>query len=351
MKEKHLFFWFAVFSLSWLCCFLRIAHSDTSEKREKASDDSTPRQRFAFALIGDHPYDATQEAKVPFLMAELDAAKIAFVIHDGDFKSGSSLCDDATFLSRYTLFQSSRHPFIYLFGDNEWADCHRTAAGGFDPLERLARLRSIFTQGNVSLGRKTLPLTRQSDNPRYAKFRENVRWTYGEVLFVGFNIPGSNNNFPPYPTTLTDAQKAANLVEATERNEANVAWLDEAFTIAEDKKLRGLLLALQANMFVSPPSDTTLDGYQAFLAALEGEMRAFGKPVVLVHGDTHYFRIDKPTPQPSGGDPNGNRLLRLANFTRVETFGSPDVNWVCGMVDTKNPKLFSFIPQQVESER
>ena len=31
-----------------------------------------------------------------------------------------------------------------------------------------------------------------------------------------------------------------------------------------------------------------------FLAALEKETVAFGKPVVYVHGDTHIFRVDKP---------------------------------------------------------
>lgn len=40
---------------------------------------------------------------------------------------------------------------------------------------------------------------------------------------------------------------------------------------------------------------------------------AFGKPVAYVHGDSHYFRIDKPLL-----DANGIRAL---NFTRVETFG------------------------------
>jgi hypothetical protein len=314
------------------------------------ADGPGSRHPFEFALIGDHPYDAAQEAKVPFLMADLDAAKIAFVIHVGDFKSGSSVCSDALFLSRYNLFQSSRHPFIYLFGDNEWTDCHRTAAGGFDPLERLVKLRHIFTQGNTSLGRNVLPLTRQSDNPHYATFRENVRWIYGEVLFVGFNIPGSNNNFPPYAATLTDAQQAANLVEATERNEANLDWLNDAFALAVDKNLRGIVFAMQANPFVFQPKGTTLDGYQAFLAALTKETQVFGKPVVLVHGDTHYFRIDEPLPHPSDDAPNGNRTLRLPNFTRVETFGSPDVHWVRGVVDTKNPALFSFTPQRVETD-
>ena len=342
-------FCFATIASVVLAVMLCMAVRADSRRSEDDNERESGKNTFAFALIGDHPYDATQAAKVPHLTAELDAAKIAFVIHDGDFKSGSSLCDDATFLDRYNLFQSSQHPFVYLFGDNEWTDCHRTAAGHFDPLERLTKLRSIFTQGNTSLGKKVLPLTRQSENPQYAKFRENVRWTYGNVLFVGFNIPGSNNNFPPYASTLSDQQKAANQAEATERNQANLAWLHEAFVFTTQNKLRGVLLALQADMFVFPLTDSNLDGYNSFLAALERETQAFGKPVALVHGDSHHFRIDKPLPQPI--DPNGNRTLRLTNFTRVETFGSPDVHWVRGIVDEKNPELFSFIPEIVEANR
>ena len=328
--------------------------STTVQPDTRSSDDDGREARkrtFAFALIGDHPYDAMQAAKVPTLFAALDAAEIEFVIHDGDFKSGSSLCDDATFLDRYHLFQSSAHPFIYLFGDNEWTDCHRSGAGGFDPVERLAKLRRMFTQGPMSLGKKVLPLTRQSEDPRYATFRENVRWLYGNVVFVGFNIPGGNNNFPPYAATLSEQQQAANLAEAEERNQANLAWLREAFAVATQNHLRGVLLVLQANMFALPPlpPGAKRDGYHSFLAALENEVYSFGKPVVLVHGDSHHFRIDRPFPQPI--DPNSKRNVRLPNFTRVETFGSPEVHWVRGIVDEKNPEVFSFVPEFIEANR
>ena len=45
----------------------------------------------------------------------------------------------------------------------------------YGPLERLAKLRQMFFQGDQSLGRCTLRLMRQSEDTRYAKFRENVR--------------------------------------------------------------------------------------------------------------------------------------------------------------------------------
>ena len=55
------------------------------------------------------------------------------------------------------------------------------------------------------------------------------------------------------------------------------------------------------------------DGFQDFLTALRTEVIAFRRPVAYVHGDSHYFRIDKPFLDSLG--------RRLENFTRVETFG------------------------------
>ena len=80
-------------------------------------------------------------------------------------------------------------------------------------------------------------------------------------------------------------------------------------------------------------------------------MIEFGRPVALVHGDSHYFRVDKPLL-----DRNG---FRIENFTRVETPGdnsptnnvdnSNDVHWVKVTVDSSNPELFSFEQEVVEA--
>jgi hypothetical protein len=301
-----------------------------------SNDPAQPTSGFEFAIIGDLPYNAQEEAKFPELVAAINRANVAFVVHNGDFKSGSSPCTDALFSQRHELFQTFKHPLIYVFGDNEWTDCHRS---GSDPLERLAKLREIFSQENASLGQSPLPLTRQSDTPVFSKFRENVRWRLGRIIFIGLNIPGSNNNFP---TTLRSGVSVGNREEYTECNAANLAWLRESFALATQDGSLGLMLFLQGNPFPFTPSDSNLDGFEEFLASLEAETLKFTKPVVLAHGDTHYFRVDKPLPRP---DPDGNRRTRIVNFTRVENFGSPDVSWVRGIVDPHDPKLFSFKPE------
>jgi hypothetical protein len=52
-------------------------------------------------------------------------------------------------------FNALPHPLIYTPGDNEWTDCHEGRnVAGLDPLERLAKLRTVFFQGERSLGQK-----------------------------------------------------------------------------------------------------------------------------------------------------------------------------------------------------
>ncbi|MGL5063782.1 MAG: hypothetical protein ACRC62_27665 [Microcoleus sp.] len=296
---------------------------------------NSPNRPFEFALIGDLPYSVEQEAKFPNLIADIDKSPAAFVIHDGDIKNGSSLCDDATFLSRKQLFQNFNIPFILVYGDNEWTDCHRDNNGSYDPIERLAKLREIFNQDSQSLGKRTLTLTRQSENPQFAKYRENVRWIYNGIVFFTINMPGSNNNLGRTP----EQDK-----EYADRNAANLAWMKECFALAQRNNSKGIVLVAQANPgFELDPADKKRSGYNDFIATLETATRNFAGQVVFVHGDTHYFRIDKPLPRFT----DETQILRLKNFTRVETFGSPNVHWLRGFYDPQNPNVFEFKQQIV----
>lgn len=282
---------------------------------------------FDFALIGDVPYTDDQATNLfPNMIRELNAAKLEFVVHDGDIKSGSVPCDDAVYEARLRDFQSFAHPFIYVPGDNEWTDCAR-ATNGFDPEERLQRLRDVFMRGEHSLGQRKLPLMRQSNEPRFAEFRENVRWTMGDVTFVTLNVQGSLNNFGKR--------------EFAERNTANLAWLKESFAFATIENRRAVMVIIQANPLPERGSTNRIHaGYRDFVAALEKETLAFQKPVVLVHGDSHYFRIDKPLY-------GAKSKRRIENFTRVETFGNPDVHWLRVTVDPHDPNVFTFRPQMI----
>jgi hypothetical protein len=304
--------------------------------------------RFDIGLIGDQHYDAQSTARFPNIMAEMNRADLAFVVHVGDIGAppfGS--CLDETYYRRRDEFNQSRHPLVYTPGDNEWTDCHQ--AGIPDSLERLSKVREVFFQGERSLGQRTMPVTRQSNDPRYAKYRENARWTLGGVVFVTLHIPGSNNNLGRTPEM--DA-------EYTDRNAVNVVWMRQAFQHAKESASRAMMILIQANpRFENTwpvrrkgalgigPAPARPSGYAEFLVELQREVLAYDKPIALVHGDTHYFRVDKPLilDDKSGG----GRGRVIEHFTRVEVFGYPEAHWVRASVDPADPKVFRFSPEVV----
>ena len=291
---------------------------------------SAPGGDFSFALIGDLGYTPAQEPLVDNVLREINAEPLAFVVHDGDLGSPpNGSCTNELWARRLAQFQRSVHPLVYTPGDNEWTDCHAAeGAPGYEPLERLASLRARFFGTAESLGQRTLPLVRQAGYP------DNARWTYGDVTFITLHVVGSNNNRARTPEG--DAEYAA-------RNAADIAWLREGFAAAGAS--RAIMIIQQANIFPDfPPfpggGPKEPSGFTELRAALEHEAVAYRKPVVLVHGDSHYFRIDKPL---------GFRRVRgaaatpqLENFTRVETFGAPNHHWVQAFVRRDDPNVFSF---------
>ena len=253
-------------------------------------------------------------------------------------------CDDQLFQSRRQQFDASRHPFIYTPGDNEWTDCHNPKAGGFVPEERLAKLREIFFSRKESLGRRKLELEQQPDFP------ENLRWRRGRVVFLTLHIVGSNNN-------LDDA------VEHGGRMAANIFWMREAFALARRDSAAAVAIFTQANprfersfprgrttALEIGPAPKTPSGYADFLPELEKEVVGYGKPVVFLHGDTHYFRVDKPLFR-SGVFGGGDRGRQIENFTRVEVHGFPEAHWVRISVDPGHASVFSFKEEIVDANR
>ncbi len=301
----------------------------------QAAKRLTPKaKRFQIGLIGDQQYTALQEQKFPRVIDAMNREDLRFVVHDGDMKSGASRCDEATYQNRLAGFNRSKHPFILTPGDNDWTDCGRPLGGGYDSAERLNRVRQLFyAQPAQSLGQRKLTVLPQSSVAGFEPFVENAMWAEGQVLFATLHIVGTNNNF-------------AKPAEFKPRNVANLFWLRAAFAVAKQKRFRGLMLVMQANPGFETKKRPAADGFGEMLALLEKETMSFPGQVVFVHGDSHYFRMDKPL------IPAGNREgARLENFTRLETFGPPDPHWVRATVDPKNPMVFLFeqriVPENV----
>lgn len=280
---------------------------------------------FAFAVMGDAPYSEEEEGYFAQMLERIDREPLAFVVHVGDFK-GPGPCSDALFERRRAQFDASRHPFVFVPGDNEWADCPRQAQP-MEALERLARLREVFFARDRTLGAATFEqeVQRACLEPAFAAcgcgtYPENRTWTRAGVAFVTLNVTGSHNNrgFG----TATDA-------EARCRDEANRRWLERAARQAEAAGALGMVILVQANPWWTGE-------FTGFVAQVEETARRLRRPVLLAHGDSHMYRVDFPF-RDARGEP-------LPHLTRMETFGSPFVGWVRVTVDPGRPDLFTFEP-------
>ena len=236
---------------------------------------------FTFAVIGDVPYGPP--AELGELAQRINRAAPAFTIHVGDFKSGGSVCSDEAFATVRRLFDEFEQPLIYTPGDNEWTDCHRRSCGQYDPLERLDTLRSMFFATEQSFGKRKLPLQSQASQSGFGKYVENRRWSVGKVSFVTLHLVGSNNNWQPALPSVS---------EYAARDEANIAWLRDSFARAKARKDVAIVLAMQADTFYGEPKSDS--GFTRWMAALAEEVESWGKPVLLVQGDTHLHKIDQP---------------------------------------------------------
>ena len=309
-------------------------------------------QTFSFGLWGDMPYQkAGDDPKIPALLKSINQSDIAFSIYDGDIKDGSSKCTDDIYTSALTMFGQLAKPVVYVPGDNEWTDCHRLNNGGYDGLERLAHLRKTMFPTAASLGKRQMPLLHQGQAGE--KFYENTRFSHRRIVFATLNVPGSNNNKIldekdcSKKSARTAAQCEASNAEYLERDAANVAWMQQAFQAAKDQKAPGLVLVIQADPGFDLPETEEIDesqapavsGYRNFIEKLVAETEQFKGQVLLVHGDTHFFKVDKPLYSPT-------RLL--ANLTRLQTFGSPLIHWVRVTVNPKNANVFTIQPVIVQ---
>jgi hypothetical protein len=303
---------------------------------------------YSFGLWGDMPYKkAGDDAKLPAVLNSINQSDIAFSIYDGDIKDGSSRCTDDVYTEALKMFGAMAKPVVYIPGDNEWTDCHRLNNGGMDPLERLAHLRSVMFPTANSLGQSQMPLQHQGQAGQ--KFFENIRFTRGDIVFVGLNVPGSNNNLVQSAKECSDksartaAQCDAANAEYLERDAANVQWLNASFAQARANNARGLVMVFQADPGFDLPETEDLDestapsvlGYRNFMKAVVEQTETFKGQVLLVHGDTHFFKVDKPLYSPT---------KLLPNLTRVQTFGSPTLHWVRVTVDATSDNVFAIQP-------
>jgi len=350
---------------------------------------SVSRSALNIAVFGDSPYGTspTDTAEFEATPAFIDAinadTEVSLVLNVGDIHSGKQYCTEDYNRSIYSLWTTFKSPVIYTPGDNEWTDCHKSKEGGGtynavtgqidykvdslgtpisyasgNPVENLNLIRSIFfAKPGMAIGGQgrgkfvlsqafsgLLPSAIASDS----KYAENVLWLQSNVLFVTLNIPGGSNNDADIwygAPTMSDQQTQ----EVAERTGADLRWLDTAFSAADLAHARAVVIQLQADMWdLDGNTASHIANYKQFIDSIASHAKTFGKPVLLLNGDSHGYRSDNPLVQGApcanetgstcsddayANQPNG---YNVPNFHRIVVHGSvTPLEWLKLTVDPK----------------
>ena len=349
------------------------------------SDDEP---KFTAAVIGDMPYgtsptDTAQfAASSAFIKAINNDADVSLVMHAGDIHSGSQYCTQDYDVSVFNLWKDFQDPLVYTPGDNEWTDCHKAKEGGGtynattgaidykldasgkqidyaggDPVDNLALVRSIFFAApGKALGGGSMTVHTQAQefdqaNPSDKQYAENVWWEKSRVMFVTLNLPGGSNidTDPWYGAPSMNAKQAQ---EVADRTAADLRWLDTAFKRANDASDSAVVIMLQADMWdLDGKTASHIAQYKQFIDRIAANTKTFGKPVLLINGDSHVYRSDNPlkagspcvmetgqgvqtaacTDDAYANQPNG---YDVANFHRIVVHGSTSpLEWLKLAVD------------------
>ncbi len=324
---------------------VRNGRSDVTVDFEAPPWLSTSVAPIDLAVIGDTPYGAAQIEDFPNLMAAMDSdPRISYAVHLGDIKDGSSRCDDSYFAQIFAGFSTLTIPMIYTPGDNEWTDCHRANNGAYDPLERLDAVRKLFfpVPGLALAGGFKQVLT-QAEDAGFEKYVENQLWFESGVAFAAVHIVGSNDSKIKWYTDDTTGTKvddpARRDAERTAREAAAIAWVDRLFNVATEQKAAGVVLAMQADTFIGGAGD---DSFNGLLQKLATRAKAFGKPVLVLQGDSHVYVADKPL---ENGSVAHGVTISVPNLQRIVVQGSttkPLTEWIRLHVDPSTPAVFTW---------
>jgi hypothetical protein len=248
--------------------------------------------KFSFLVVSDMPYTEGQnETLNETIIPTMLRSGVPFVIHLGDIKSGGASCTNRDLLERRDQVYSMHQQIVfYTPGDNEWTDCDREELSErFSELDRLELIRQLFYS-------KPLPLSAEWRFSRQPLYPENMRWTFENVAFSTVHIAGTSNG--RRQILMDDIDLA--LLRADARDRAAILWMEETFELAREKNAAALIVAIHADITKSKHTEVCsfsrrqdCDPFALFKERLGQLAAAFKHPVLLMHGDTQPYCLDK----------------------------------------------------------
>ena len=297
------------------------------QARSGSGSDEAAAAAYSFAVVGTA---VDTDRSTSTLIRAIAEAPVRFVVHFDLSAPSDGSCADAAGERRRAMLDASGKPVVPVLAAAAWSDCGTARS---DPLERLERIGDLLFGGGESLGRSRLPWVRQSTMPRFARYRENLRWQSGRVLFATFNLPDNNNNF---------RLGAGRNGEFEERLVANRAWLERTFRIAAERRLAGVVVFVDAAPRFGAPLRTPdtgsreRDGFYEWKVAFREFVSSFKGQVLLVQArrPTGVTTMEPDRPMQDAGGKTIPNLIRIAVDDGV------DLRWWRIAVDAKDPAVF-----------
>ena len=302
-----------------------------------ASASSEAPSAFSFAVMGSVIDEGERGTRA--VLRAIDDSPARFVVHFDLSAPSSASCSAANIARRRDALDANARPIVPVVAASEWSACGGSVT---EPAEHLARVGDALFGTDDSLGQSRLRWVRQSSVPRFHRYRENLLWQTGNVLFVVLNLPDNNNNF---------RFGAGRNGEFEERLIANRVWLERAFRLAAERRLAGIVILIDAaprfGLPIRAPDPRTheRDGYYEWKTTLRDLTSSFKGQVLLVQG--HVVPQSPPLNEPDHPlrDTSGKAL---AHFTRVAL---PDTSsggaWMRIEIAPRSPKLFHIAIERV----
>jgi hypothetical protein len=171
-------------------------------------------------------------------------------------------------------------------------------------------------------------------HPSDANYVENVIWEQSKVVFVAIDLPGGSNNdndvWYGAPT-----RGAAQNAEIAERTGADLRWLELAFEIAQADGAQAVVIQAQADMWDPEKGAAHQAAFEPFVASVASHTLAFGKPVLMLNGDSHVYLSHNPL---SAADALNfmHPGYNVPNFHRIVVHGSTfPLEWLKLTVDPR----------------
>jgi hypothetical protein len=88
-----------------------------------------------------------------------------------------------------------------------------------------------------------------------------------------------------------------------------------------------------------------LGNYSVFVHELAQRAVRFGRPVLLINGDSHVFGVDRPLADPASATGKIHNTQAVPNLTRITVQGSTSApaEWLRLTIDPDAPQVFSWV--------